>query len=74
MFNNRSSAWTVVLVAVCVVVVVCAGVGDAAPPPICLNQKLPLSHYARKLCAALTDISEFSRAMEEYLDAQGNYE
>ncbi|CAL4066603.1 unnamed protein product, partial [Meganyctiphanes norvegica] len=48
----------------------CVGVGDAMPPPVCTDQKLPLSPYAQKLCATLTNIAEFSRAMEEYLDAK----
>nr|XP_053652551.1 myosuppressin-like [Cherax quadricarinatus]AWK57529.1 myosuppressin [Cherax quadricarinatus] len=67
----RGSSWcSVVLVGVVVALVVCVGVGEAIPPPICLNQQLPLSAYAKKLCVALANISEFSRAMEEYLDAQ----
>ena len=41
---------------------------SAIPPPICNEQKAALTPYAQKLCSALSNISEFSRAMEEYLD------
>ncbi|KAL7643177.1 UNVERIFIED_CONTAM: hypothetical protein RMT77_006467 [Armadillidium vulgare] len=43
---------------------------EALPPPICSDERIALSPYAQKLCAALSNISEFSRAMEEYLDAK----
>ncbi|XP_071547097.1 myosuppressin [Panulirus ornatus] len=67
----RSCSWcSLLVVSVVVVVGVCAGLGDAIPPPICLNQKLPLSSFAKKLCLALKNISKFSQAMEEYLDAE----
>ncbi|XP_045110728.1 myosuppressin-like [Portunus trituberculatus] len=67
----RLQPWcSLLLVGVVVVLGVCAGVGETIPPPICFNQKLVLTPYARRLCAALNDISKFSRAMEDYLDAQ----
>lgn len=70
-FGGSSCSWcSLVVVGVVVVMAVFAGVGEAMPPPICTDQKLPLSPYAQKLCAALTNIAEFSRAMEEYLDAK----
>lgn len=68
----RLQPWcSLLVVGVVVVLGVCAGVGEAIPPPLCYNQKLALTPYARRLCAALNDISRFSRAMEDYLDAQG---
>nr|QBX89054.1 myosuppressin [Nephrops norvegicus] len=67
----RSSSWSCLLVVGVVVVMgVCVGVGETMPPPICLSQQVPLSPFAKKLCSALINISEFSRAMEEYLGAQ----
>nr|WDS50837.1 myosuppressin-like precursor [Palaemon carinicauda] len=70
-FGSSSSSWcTLLVVSFVVLMVMFAGAGEAMPPPICTDQKLPLSPYAQKLCAALNNISEFSRAMEEYLDAK----
>ncbi|XP_042223124.1 myosuppressin-like [Homarus americanus] len=67
----RSCSWSCLLVVGVVVVMgVCVGVGETMPPPICLSQQVPLSPFAKKLCSALINISEFSRAMEEYLGAQ----
>jgi len=68
--NNRVCWGSLSVLLLMLVGMMCVGVGDAMPPPVCTNQKLPLSPYAQKLCATLTNIAEFSRAMEEYLDAK----
>lgn len=70
--SNSRACWgsLSVLLMVLMGVMCVAGMGEAMPPPVCTDQKLPLSPYAQKLCATLTNIAEFSRAMEEYLDAK----
>ena len=45
--------------------------GHSLPPPACTSPHVQLSPYAQQLCEALISIADFSRAMEDYLDAKG---